>query len=371
MLVPKPIVWYTLFLMQAVKEKYLRKSFITKAIFILLCTVSIGISAFIFIGSRVKSGESRETLSITEWVNTNAPAPIPLFESQGVVIGKKMYVFGGFNTGDAHATAESFVYDSATNGWAKLKDMPEPLTHAGTATDGKYIYFAGGFIGSHPGPITNHVWKYDTTTDEWGEVSPLPAERAAGVLVMLGQNLHFFGGGIRNNQETSIVKDSENHWMLNLANPTGWKELAPLPNPRNHFSGVVLHGKIYAIGGQHLEGAAREYVSDVQMYDPKTNTWERKTPMPFGISHIGAATFVVDGKIVTIGGITEGQQLIASVLLYDPKEDVWEYLASVPQPIQASVAGVIGDTIYMTTGKNGKNILLSETIKGKYKITKF
>jgi N-acetylneuraminic acid mutarotase len=341
-----------------------------KIVLILICVFCIAVSAFFLFKSASKH-EMRDTITINTWRSVNAPAPIPLFESQGVVIGKKMYVFGGFNTGDAHATTESFVYDSETNTWSKIKDMPEALTHAGTATDGKFVYLAGGFVGAHPGPVTNHVWKYDTTTDEWGEVSPLPENRAAGVLVLVGNKLHYFGGGIRNDDEPNIVKDSENHWMLDLDNPTGWKSLAALPNPRNHFAGLVFEGKIYAIGGQHLEGSARQYVADLHVYDPEKNTWEMKSAMPFGNSHIGASTFILDGKIITIGGITENQQLVASVLSYDPKTDNWEYLASVPQPIQASVAGVIGDSIYMTTGRNAQNILQSETIKGTYKITQF
>ncbi len=359
-----PIVWYTYKTMSQSS-----KVILSRVLLIVLCIVSIGSSFFLFLQSKSGKKETVTTITIDSWKSLNAPAPVALFESQGAVIGKKMYVFGGFHTPDAQATPESFVFDTETNSWSKIADMPEAITHAGTAIDGTTVYFAGGYIGSHPGPVTNHVWKYDTSTDTWGEVSPLPQERTAGVLVIVDKKLHFFGGGIRNQEETNIALDSENHWVLDLNNPTGWEEKAPLPNPRNHFAGVVLNGKIYAIGGQHLEGAAREYVSDLHVYDSKTDTWEKKSSLPFGVSHIGAATFVLEGKIITIGGITEEQQLISSVLSYDPKTDNWEYLTSIPQPLQATVAGVIGNSIYITTGKNNQNILLSETIKGTYKFT--
>ncbi len=346
-----------------------KKTQLLTALFIIFCILSIGVSIFLFGKATSAKQDTIEKITVNSWKSVNAPAPVPLFESQGAIVGQKMYVFGGFYTQDAKATAESFVYDSETNTWSKIKDMPEPITHAGTAVEGTTIYFAGGFVGAHPGPLTNRVWKYDTKTDTYGEVTPLPEARTAGVLVILDKKLHFFGGGYRNNDETSITKDSEKHWVLDLENPTGWIEKSPLPNPRNHFAGVVLGGKIYAIGGQHLEGIAREYVADLHVYDSEKDMWEEKTPMPFGNSHIGAATFELGGQIITIGGITEGQQLISSVLLYDPKADNWEYLNAVPEDIQAAVAGVIGNEIYMTTGKNGKNILVSETVKASFHIT--
>jgi tetratricopeptide (TPR) repeat protein len=44
--------------------------------------------------------------------------------------------------------ARSDVYDTATDTWTPIADMPTRLTHAGTAVVGHDVYFAGGYVES-------------------------------------------------------------------------------------------------------------------------------------------------------------------------------------------------------------------------------
>ncbi len=104
-------------------------------------------------------------------------------------------VFGGYYSPETKTTGQVAVYDPATNKWTLRRNMPEQLTHSGTATDGNFIYFAGGYIGNWLGtktPVTRHVWRYDTTNDTWTPMLSLPADRSAGGLVRVGRKLHFF-----------------------------------------------------------------------------------------------------------------------------------------------------------------------------------
>jgi len=51
------------------------------------------------------------------------------------------------------------VYDVASNSWSRLNDMPfGALTHAGTTTDGNFVYLAGGYPGD-----PNHGQTFSTT----------------------------------------------------------------------------------------------------------------------------------------------------------------------------------------------------------------
>ena len=85
------------------------------------------------------------------WKLPGADATIPRFEAQGLALNGKLYVFGGFYTGDPIlATLQSDVYDLMSNTWTPLAPLPEKLSHAGQAADGKFIYLAGGFVGDHP-----------------------------------------------------------------------------------------------------------------------------------------------------------------------------------------------------------------------------
>src|SRR5947209_14178602 len=89
-----------------------------------------------------------------------ASSPFPRVESPAAVVQNKLYLFGGF-TKELQASSQVDVYDPANDSWTRKKDMPTRLTHLNPAIDGKTIWFAGGFKGKHPGPVTDEVWKYD------------------------------------------------------------------------------------------------------------------------------------------------------------------------------------------------------------------
>ena len=87
----------------------------------------------------------------------------------------------------------------------------------------------------------------------------------------------------------------------------GWQPLAPLRNARNHIGGTAYNGKLYAIGGQHLELEFTENQNNVEVYDVCTNTWTNVAPLPYPLGHISNAVFSVTGRgIFVIGGARNG-----------------------------------------------------------------
>lgn len=82
------------------------------------------------------------------WENKLAPMPIPRNHISYVTLGGKVYAFGGQFKHDCGAVDQIYchVYDSATDKWTRLTDLPKPRSHAEAATfaiDGK-MYLAGG-----------------------------------------------------------------------------------------------------------------------------------------------------------------------------------------------------------------------------------
>jgi N-acetylneuraminic acid mutarotase len=279
--------------------------------------------------------------------STLAPLPAPRFEGNTSVVNDRLYVFGGYYDAAIHATTEVDRYDPNTNTWAVLSDMPVPLTHCGVAVDGSTVYLAGGFVGDYPGPGgTNRVLTYDVLTDRWNDAPPLPEARAAGALVRLGRTLHYFGG-----QDAARQTDKADHWVLNLDDPSsGWTRAADLPNPRDHLGAVALNGKAYAVGGQHLDEVSTNQ-TEVDAYDPATDTWTQVAALPVPTGHNHQSTFVRNGRIVVAGGETNGGQFLADAREYDPDLDSWVALPSLPQPRQAGDAQQIEGRIYFTGGR--------------------
>ncbi|WP_164849873.1 Kelch repeat-containing protein [Mucilaginibacter limnophilus] len=88
-----------------------------------------------------------DTKNVT-WENKLSPMPIPRNHLSYVVLGGKIYAFGGQFKHDCGAADQVYchVYDSATDKWTRLTDLPKPRSHAEAATfavDGKIFLVAG------------------------------------------------------------------------------------------------------------------------------------------------------------------------------------------------------------------------------------
>ncbi len=78
-----------------------------------------------------------------------------------------------------------------------------------------------------------------------------------------------------------------------------WTTKAPMPTARAFFSTSVVNGKIYAIGG--CTGNYDVLTSNtVEVFDPVTNTWTVTDDMP--TPRAALATSAVNGRIYAIGG---------------------------------------------------------------------
>ena len=290
--------------------------------------------------------------------NRTAPCPLGRFEAMGGAAEGKLYQFSGFYNTAIDATVECDAYDPVSNVWTRIADIPQAITHSGQVYDANThtFWLAGGFLGSfRPGPSTTQVWKYSVKNNTWTAGPPLPAPRGGGALVKLGSELHYFGGCTRANGV--YLKDYGTHWALDLNGGRAWRRttlsgqlLAPMPNPRNHLGGVALKGKIYAIGGQHLGDENFGEQSEVDVYDPGTNTWRLAASMPRPIGHIMADVFARGGRIDIASGVTFHSVKLANVIEYDPLKNTWSELPPLPAAREAPVAGLIGNQIVVTCG---------------------
>jgi hypothetical protein len=284
-----------------------------------------------------------------------APLPVARFEAQGAAVGGRLYVVGGFYNSGIDATTRVDVYDPAHDAWTRVAALPEPVTHTQVVVDGPTIYLVGGYVGRDPGGSTTHVWKYDSVADRWSPGPALPARRGAGAAVRLGRDLHYFGGTDRRAREVDVV-DRDDHYVLSLDGGTTWAQRAPLPNPRNHFAGAVLDGRIYAIGGQRGRDEAAGNQRQVDVYDPTTDTWSRAADLPAPRGHIASSTFVVAGRIVVMGGSVDGGccgRASADVIAYEPAADAWVTLPPLPAARKTTVAAVVGEGVVVTAGEPG------------------
>jgi N-acetylneuraminic acid mutarotase len=128
-----------------------------------------------------------------------------------------------------------------------------------------------------------------------------------------------------------------------------WTNRAPLPTGR-HFLGqcaAAVDGIIYLVGGTGV-GMPGSLVLPVAAYNPRTDTWTNGAPMPTGRGNLAACA--VDGIIYAIGGALDTTSQTAAVEAYDPKSNHWTSKRSMPQARWFVTASVVNGLIYVFHG---------------------
>jgi hypothetical protein len=143
-----------------------------------------------------------------------------------------------------------------------------------------------------------------------------------------------------------------------------WSAKAPMQEARGRLGVAAVNGKIYAIGGSALfiggpmPGAYRHdigsEINTTEEYDPATDTWIYKTPIPTPRANFGIA--VHGGKIYCIGGSPYYNETGANEV-YDPATDTWETKASIPTPTGFPTANIVEGKIYLISTKYSGNNL--------------
>ncbi len=221
--------------------------------------------------------------------------------------------------------------------WIRKNDMPDGRhTFAADTVNGK-IYAIGGRY------TLNLVNEYDPETDTWTTRTSMPTSRmclAAGVV----NGKIYAIGGVKAAFESalSIVEEYD------PATDT-WTKKADMPTPRLGLGVSVVDGKIYAIGGMTSGSDFWSGMHNtVEVYDPVTNTWTTKAPMP--TARLWFSTSLVDGKIYAIGGALVTKEMLSTVEVYDPETDVWTTKTPMPTPRMSHASAVIDGIIYVFGG---------------------
>jgi len=159
----------------------------------------------------------------------------------------------------------------------------------------------------------------------WGTKAPLPVRRQEAAITALGDKLYVIGGNRSPDEKGSAVNSTRTDEYDPKTNK--WRSRAPIPHGTNHVWAVSVGGKIYAIGG--FEEGNRTGSYGVYMYDPQTNKWRDRVSMPDPPrGSVGLA--VLDGKIHVIGG-RDTDTSFETHDVYDPRTNRWSSAAPLPR----------------------------------------
>ncbi len=180
------------------------------------------------------------------------------------------------------------------------------------SSDGK-IYVMGGMhdnriedshgnVYGSGSKLLNSMECYDPVTKCWEYKKPMSSKRmvfaaAAGP----DDKIYVFGGaaGLYESDSTPILKTTE---VYDPGTDT-WTARKPMPRPRDSHAAVLgKDGKIYILGG--TSGPDTSPLKEVLIYDPVRDTWVRGPDMQFPRANIAAVATAE--KIYAIGGTDMG-----------------------------------------------------------------
>jgi N-acetylneuraminic acid mutarotase len=293
-----------------------------------------------------------------------APLPEPAQEIGGLAANGKVWVLGGLPIG-TNSKPKGLVeeYDIAKDTWTKKKPMPLPAHHlAVTEYNGKIYVFGGGAQLEPGGPNwvpINNAWEYDPNTDAWKALAPMPTARGAAVAATVNGKIYVIGGAsVHPGQKIVGLTAQVPHRALGINEmydpaTNKWTERSPMPTSRNHAAVGVVNGKIYVLGGRLGAVFVNASPTDVvEEYDPATDTWGyamARMAMP----RSGTAFGSYGGKIYVAGGEYLDNQVVGtyrSFEAFDPVKNEWTELPPLAIPRHGLVGGVAGNRFYVVSG---------------------
>ena len=263
----------------------------------------------------------------TDTWEQRADMPTPRSAVSTSVVDGKIFVIGGEQLkkikgyrgwaleGKKLPTVE--MYDPVTDTWTQKADMPTPRSYLSTSVmDGK-IYAIGGMSSSTEQGRLETVEVYDPATDTWAKTESINHARSCAAISVVNGEIYAMGGrgwsGIQSEPDPYLSSVE----VFNLKT-NQWQKRTEMPAPKTSHTASVIDGKIYVIGGYIQEGKKLKNLPTIESYDPTTDRWTQEPEMLIGKS--GHTTEVIDGKIYIFGGDSDvAQDPLTSVEVYDPR----------------------------------------------------
>jgi N-acetylneuraminic acid mutarotase len=280
------------------------------------------------------------------------------------VVNDKIYVIGGHPYGSTEFTIDDVsVYDPSTDQWRSKQHMPGPLAWFGTAVYQDEIYVMGGAWGL-AGSEKNDVWVYDPAANTWTIERPMPTARGGMDANVVDGKIYVVGGSAADALDSTVDVVLDVNEVYDPVSDT-WSIKTPIPTPVFDYASAVVDSKIYVIGGLAPNDTLIMRVNLNQIYDPATDTWSLGSPLPNNQTSIsaGATTGVMaPRRIYVIGdGVNE---------VYNPANDSWTSGEPIPNStdrltnLADAEITVVNDQLYALGGvykdANGNYYSVSE-----------
>jgi N-acetylneuraminic acid mutarotase len=123
----------------------------------------------------------------------------------------------------------------------------------------------------------------------------------------------------------------------------GWRQAAPVPNPRSEVAATVLRGEIVVVAGFRQIGGNSPRVD---AFSPTTNRWRRLPDLPLALDHSTAAAY--RGRLYVAGGYRPDRAASREAFVFSGRS--WRRLPPMPYARAAAGAAFSGGKLYVMGG---------------------
>ncbi len=255
-----------------------------------------------------------------------------------IELNGKVYVAGGHQGAEHTYPPESFTgrmtaFDLKTKKWSDMAPRINPSHGFQLAAYKHYIYAFGGFAYEE---TTSPKWKslavverYNTLTNKWEEISTMPRRRSSNTVSKIGNKIYLIGGW----DSTPKFKDDVDgtfHDEIDVYDleKNSWKTLeTKLPLKRRAFNSFIRDGKIHLVGGISEGGSHFALLDNFTVFNPKTSQFSELPKLPFAT--FAPASGTIADKAFVFGGMFKLSQweyeYIPHIYEYDFNEQRWEH----------------------------------------------
>jgi serine/threonine protein kinase/ankyrin repeat protein len=254
-------------------------------------------------------------------IETTGPAPSKRSSHSSVVVGRRLFLFGGQR--NSNWFNDMYILDLDKYEWTKVPDSenaPTPRSeHAATAVDDK-IWIFGGFDGSNR---LNDLYTFDTNTLKWTKINivgkDVPIGRSGHKMVRYGTSTVYIFGGIDDqgnySNELYVFDANQNPVEMKWIKTTG-----EVPDVRAFHSMDVINGLIWIYGGY----AFKNYYNDTKVLDPKHYQWAGiRSDLETPAGRYNHATIPLDSNIILLYGGFSGGDVNTDLWALDTDTKLW------------------------------------------------
>ena len=308
--------------------------------------------------SRLSLGVELKKTSHGEYRN-GARLPQVLQEIYPANFAGHLVVAGGFSgLGPLpYPVRASHWFNPEDQQWLEGPELPYRLHHPYLVSHENRLWALGGYRFSYLNPwqMQSGCYSLSSIEDDWQETVSLPARRgefaagstAQGLVVTAGRKPIDDSPNGANGQ----YEDHTNAADTWLFDGERWQTAAPIPTPRNSVGTAVVEQKLHVIGGrQVVKPGVQHNITQHEVYDPQSDRWEVRAPLP--MAQAGCAAASVGDDIYVFGGeqFTSPKRVFANAWVYSAQSDSWTPLPDMPVPVHGHGAVALGKNIHIIGG---------------------